>query len=777
MLSSCDVESSSIISSLITELAIEERVVIFRMISTDGRNVPLFCSMASREGRLVFLFCCLQITSFCVTGSKLEQFCPREYRVPCHRLCNCCNIVGKVTIQCEEPLQLQQIGLPYQMLHNANEIVFTDSGLHQLPGLCKMLRPGDKYSQLKVLNVAFNNISGISRQDFSCFPILKRLNITENKLKVLHDYTFSDLKQLTHLDLSHNQIRLIENQVFMSTQNFSSLIPKIQTVLLNHNQLKNMELWAFVHKDMRLFNFTHNFISKLTNKEGMDITNIVNNVKEGAYIDIRHNKLETLQLQNLSIYGVRDFKFMWQIFRYDIDARNNPWICDCKLYKTLAALKLFITFFKDEPFFHMKCAAPKSFRGKEGIKVLDMLVCPEYSDCPKNCTCVKRSCDNRLIAYCDNTHKTELPMKIPSDEDITELHLTGNKIKSLDNRYYLNKTKELHLGNNELNFISNDSINNLQKVDILNISHNALTILPSLVQNLSPKRYIDITHNPFTCSCGMLWMKDWLYRKRATIVNAEKVICFYKGKQIHIVELDPEAIDCIAVKTVTDKTTGIMISVGGIVALALIFFIGIRFHYELKVLITLKLNMQCWRDKDDIKSLSKYKFDVRLIFFDDIDNARETLWVKEKLMRLLEKDHKPPFRVCIESRDFVESDYRYWVQNADICLTVSRRVIVVFSQNFFRDEECMHQFRVASDQVIRQKLNNLIIILYDDVNREDFAKRKIKISHARKCIWKSENLFKEKLLYELPRFPLHTLLSDMTKPLMSDSNSNNYQAV
>lgn len=111
-------------------------------------------------------------------------------------------------------------------------------------------------------------------------------------------------------------------------------------------------------------------------------------------------------------------------------------------------------------------------------------------------------------------------------------HLVDNKITTFRRNFLPNPANNLtliNLRNNDLFFIDDDLFSNMPELTYVNLQMNLLkTLSPDVITNkLSEQLFIDISDNPFICSCSLKWLQDRihnfdLYRMRCYLDSGGK---------------------------------------------------------------------------------------------------------------------------------------------------------------------------------------------------------------------------------------------------------------
>ena len=247
-------------------------------------------------------------------------------------------------------------------------------------------------------------------------------------------------------------------------------------------------------------------------------------------------------------------------------------------------------------------------------------------------------------------------------------------------------------------------------------------------------------------------MKTWLQRHQARIQNIENVLCISEnpqGKAIYT--LPDEKFVCkeennnrsTAQSIIKEKTFRIIALTLGVFLAVLLIVLTLAYKYrgEVKVFTYTHFN---WHPFDRIDDSDPSKIYDAFVSYSGSDYE----WVLNTL-RLRLENHDPPYKLCIHHRDFlVGAPIQENILNS---VNQSKRMIMVLSRNFIKSEWCLLEFGAAHRKVLENRMNYLIIILFDDVNIVDlddeiklYMRTNTYLSISKKWFW-------EKLCYALPR--------------------------
>lgn len=191
--------------------------------------------------------------------------------------------------------------------------------------------------------------------------------------------------------------------------------------------------------------------------------------------------------------------------------------------------------------------------------------------CPEPCNCMDKY--SVQLADCASKDLLLVPMGLPSN--VTTLSLSANKIQVLKAKSFVNVTmiSSLWLGHNAIVTVEQDTLAPLVNLRNLDISHNKivsfpwedlvnLTALQLLKMNNNEMVYLpkdafltlkelrslrinnnkfttitqgtfeslslshlQIYNNPFTCSCSLEWLRDWIKEVKISVPEQESIAC------------------------------------------------------------------------------------------------------------------------------------------------------------------------------------------------------------------------------------------------------------
>uniref|UniRef100_A0A3P8WYX9 Slit homolog 1b (Drosophila) n=1 Tax=Cynoglossus semilaevis TaxID=244447 RepID=A0A3P8WYX9_CYNSE len=389
------------------------------------------------------------------------------------------------------------------------------------------------------LDLNGNNLTIITKTDFSGLKHLRVLHLMENQIVNIERGAFDDLRELERLRLNKNRLNHIPELLFQKNEALARLD-------LSENVIQAVPRRAF------------RGATELKNLQ-LD-KNHISCIEEGAFRALRSLEVLTLNNNNISSIPVSSFNHMPKLRTFRLHA--NSLRCDCHLawlspwLRQRPALGLFT-----------QCSSPPKLRGlnlaelrKTDFSCSGALAhafvqpCSLASgSCPPMC-----SCSNNIVD-CRGRGLTAIPAHLP--EAMTEIRLEQNGIKSVPPGAFTSykKLRRIDLSNNQISDIAPDAFHGLKALNSLVLYGNKITELPSGVfdglaslellllnankihciratvfkdlENLALLSLYDnklqslakgtfssllsiqtlhLAQNPFVCDCNVKWLADFL---------------------------------------------------------------------------------------------------------------------------------------------------------------------------------------------------------------------------------------------------------------------------
>uniref|UniRef100_A0A669E1W4 Slit homolog 3 (Drosophila) n=1 Tax=Oreochromis niloticus TaxID=8128 RepID=A0A669E1W4_ORENI len=319
------------------------------------------------------------------------------------------------------------------------------------------------------LDLNKNNITRITKVDFSGLKNLRILHLEDNQITVIERGAFQDLRLLERLDLSENQIQAVPRKAFRGITG-----------------VKNLQLDS----------------------------NHISCIEDGAFRALRDLEILTLNNNNITLIPLSSFNHMPKLRTLRLHSNNLH--CDCQLSwlsDWLRARRGLAPF--------TQCMAPAHMRGLNVPDVqkkdfvcngesFSLLRCSYVTVCPPSCSC------NNNIVDCRRKGLTEIPVNLP--EGIVEIDLSKNQISDIAADAFSglpNVNGSLHfrlLNANKINCLRVNAFQDLQNLNLLSLYDNKLqTISKGLFTPLRSIKTLHLAQNPFMCDCHLKWLADYLF--------------------------------------------------------------------------------------------------------------------------------------------------------------------------------------------------------------------------------------------------------------------------
>ncbi|TKS68674.1 Slit -like protein 1 protein [Collichthys lucidus] len=365
------------------------------------------------------------------------------------------------------------------------------------------------------LDLNGNNLTVISKTDFSTLKHLRVLHLMENQISNVERGAFDELKELERLRLNKNRLSQLPELLFQKNEALSRLD-------LSENFIQAIPRRAFRGAtDLKNLQLDKNHISC---------------IEEGAFRALRSLEVLTLNNNNISSIPVSSFNHMPKLRTFRL--HSNSLRCDCHLawlspwLRQRAALGLYT-----------QCSSPPSLRGLNLAELRKSdFACSGHGgsafvqpcslasgSCPPMC-----SCSNNIVD-CRGRGLTAIPAHLP--EAMTEIRLEQNGIKSVPpgafTSYkklrrmvlYGNKITELPSGvfdglaslellllnANEIRCVRASVFKDLENLALLSLYDNKIqSLAKGTFSSLHSIQTLHLAQNPFVCDCNVKWLADFL---------------------------------------------------------------------------------------------------------------------------------------------------------------------------------------------------------------------------------------------------------------------------
>ncbi|XP_046360781.2 protein toll-like [Haliotis rufescens] len=647
------------------------------------------------------------------------------------------------------------------------------------------------FQRVTSLNLSNNNLTKISEGLFNQFKCLKILNLADNELEKISNDAFNEHSDLVELilknnvltnlpsgilgtgeenstlrrfDASRNRIRFIGDNVFHEGLVF------LEQVDLSYNYLEAFEPWPYIprisiYSNKLFFNLQYNHISRFSNTLGWT------QIREpNVIVNLTHNRLRYFRKEDFSQYVAGKMPTIVQIDEMRLIVRDNPWFCDCGFHYLLKQINDTFYYGTNVAQSFMSCDGPSEFKGYNLSYFFnhpDQLICNITERCPADCKCQDRPHDGYILVDCSSAGEyADLPQTVPPGPLF--LQLPHNKITSLSRRDYLQNITKLDVSSNNILHLEDSFLEKVTSLEYIDIRNNSLKTLPHKLRNFRMSS-VRFSGNPLVCSCDTIWLNDWVRRNSENMSSdfLSRHLCYYNGRYLRLVDVTWNSLVCYR---------DIAISVSVVLGVLLIILIVCtvvccKRKYECKVLLYDYFRFHpfdhasCDKADDATKT-----HDVYISM--DRENEDIRLWVKDKLLKRLEKKSKsrPVYKVYYPCRqdDFGDSIADQMVEN----INKSRRVLAIVNSSYLKNGWSIEEFDFAHRLMEETKSGRLLVVLHGELDLSTVTQEPLKTYlSGRQCLNVSDRGLWRKLRYELPQRPRTNPISASRESLTSGISS------
>ena len=585
------------------------------------------------------------------------------------------------------------------LFHSVSKLNISEINLAGLNILKMGKKTFSKLGTLEILDIS-NNPRLVSQMDNLASSLLHtpikvlRLNNTG-----LGDYSSITplLKKFCRLDL--RELTLDGNYIHVIDPIFSQCFP-------------NIEIFSLAYNNIYLYTTLLHDILKLKNLIGLDISH------QGRYralpsmptTNTRKRKTREVTICEIKMACPLSLppKLQW------IDASNNE-------YHTSDFPEMALMRNSTLKFVNASHSEIQTF--------LRPIYCPYYV-CPNietidlsnnNLKCFATSFFNKTVTGCNwrsvkylylqNNklgHFEENPCTNPKNNTLRFLKSLPNlRILDISNNYFLSDEKltdvqtlsklyTLGLASNGFNNFSLKLIN-MTKLVKLNLANNNLQCLSKStihqldhlqqINNFTGGLTVDMSGNPFSCSCDCIHFFKWLARTDVSFVNIRSYQCVFHNDE----KIDLNRLSYVIIKLESQcyGTEWFQINIGAVGTayfLILLFTMMYRLrHYIWFFFAKMRLKRQMLRP---ILNKRKYTFNA----FVSCEHRDAKWFVKRRLLPILETE-ETKLKFCVAQRDFIVGVTI--IDNIIKAMNTSRKIIFIISEYFLESNWCKEELRIA----------------------------------------------------------------------------------
>ncbi|XP_045214836.2 protein toll-like [Mercenaria mercenaria] len=536
--------------------------------------------------------------------------------------------------------------------NHAETLVFSNSRLKTIPKYLNIL------NRLINLDLSHNEISTVSfNASEQICKKLKQLHLDNNDIHVIRPGNLDCLESLEKLSLANNNLKVIENGTFNVKLKALDYIHLVRNNLtsVDSSLVSKLLLSKETHA---IVNASFNSISTMINSINITIENFSHLTDIGVVLT--HNNITTVDVDYyFKMFNLtHPYPQFLQLWNCGIDARFNPFICDCALFPLASGLRKFYTMDPDNPVFSITCGSPRSLEGMMVRKVqADQFNCSVTQDCPDSCTCTKSIAIGLVTVDCRGQYLADdLPLTCPVADNI-HINIKSDNLIHLTLRAFLYNVSIFDVSQCAVADIDPTIVKALEgKINTsIYFNDNNLENIPKTFEkfNFSEGQVLTIDGNPFNCDCHTLWMKQWLLSNKNHIYHQDKIICENgPGKGKPMVEVPDSKYVCQTSLTFADI---LFITVGSLLTFVILVSVTVCKINSIHVFMISHFDIcrYCFRKRKH----RRLRYDIF------IPHSCEDDDIINDIVNNLEH-HDPPYKVCIGERNFAP------------CKTISENILV-----------------------------------------------------------------------------------------------------
>ncbi|KAL8582267.1 hypothetical protein ACOMHN_037024 [Nucella lapillus] len=252
-------------------------------------------------------------------------------------------------------------------------------------------------------------------------------------------------------------------------------------------------------------------------------------------------------------------------------------------------------------------------------------------------------------------------------------------------------------------------LQNVTSVRHLNVRSNDITVVDEDTLSLPFRRhvkYLDLTRNPFSCTCQLRWFKRWLDQVTANgTIHVKEYTKNYglvcdtppERRRLPILDFHLSDDDC------KEEIFGIVLGIVGL-CLLLVVIVASLLAYRYRLYLRSYLYRLRRRRRDGQGERPPHtEFDLYLAC-----SSRDTEWVCNALMPFLQDDHR--LSTFLRERDaplgiFVADSITEFIDK-------SARILLLISDNYTSEAWCQYEFQHIIYAAIDQQ-KDVIVVLKD----------------------------------------------------------------
>ncbi|XP_011675979.2 insulin-like growth factor-binding protein complex acid labile subunit [Strongylocentrotus purpuratus] len=629
---------------------------------------------------------------------------------------------------------------PFLGMASIKELSVFGCRIHRLIPLGNASYDFDNYPFISILDMRCNSIENVPADSYWGFTKLQALFLTHNKIKTFGNQSFCKLQSLTELDISYNKIAFLTPHTFaclssltklnvsgnsiqtISPQSFNGM-PSITSIFLSRNKITNLNnnkrLWTLT--TLRMLDLSFNDIKSIFPRRMNGLSNLtelrlsfnpVSYYDPIAFKDLR--SLQRLYLSNQKILVLQNtFQQLHtvlflcisntriKISGYSIDQFvNMTHLYELRMEKAqLTGSHLYDVVNNQSLFTGLH--ALKRLRLKDNyLHSLDSRVFYNLSK----------------LYYLDmtnsNIHVLRSGVFYPLSS-LAVLRLSGNKLAEIagDTFHGLSHLSFLNLQNNGLRGLEVTTFAQNPKLKTLLLPGNQISIIkPETVFPSNISLHLDVSRNPFACTCSLIWFRQWLHSANIDLKHADQTLC--SGTSLKefvnkpILSFHPE--DHCGVNVVLIVVLSFL---GVLVGVMAMLVYNKRWWLNHKIFL-LKLAIVGYIEMEEDFNAGNYRHHLNLMF-----HETEEEWVNQVMKPALE-ERLPHLQNIIYGDEDLHLGM-YYINALYDAIDNSFKTVLLLSNQSVNNAWTMTKLRMALEHINDTGLDKVILIFVEDIEDDN----------------------------------------------------------
>eukprot|EP00057_Strongylocentrotus_purpuratus_P001053 XP_001191385.3 PREDICTED: carboxypeptidase N subunit 2-like [Strongylocentrotus purpuratus] len=569
---------------------------------------------------------------------------------------------------------------------------------------------------LKMLLLSYNKISSLSNESFCLLTSLLELDVSSNKLVSLPPETFACLPNLTTLDVSNN---LLPN---ISPQSFDGM-PLIRSISLSGNRITDLNiggrLWTL--GTLKALDISNNYIPLIPRGKFKGLINLqvldVSNNQLTSYSEYAFTDLVLLREQHLSNEKVVLLKDTFKQLR-------------TLLYLDLSYTDIQVSQSSIEQFYNMTCLKDLNLESAT-LRDTDLYNGINNRSLFSGLFSLKKvhlndnylvSLDERVFHNLSKVYYLDLsksrkqvlrPGVFGPLSFLRVLYLRENKLVEMTGDIFhgLYLLNAVYIADNMLSGLEPTTFAQAPRLTVLSLSGNQIsTVERGTVLPANTSLRLDISRNPFTCTCTLTWFRKWLQLADIDLQHPEKTLCSktsLKGLVNQpIMAFHPEDHCGANIVLITVLTfTGVVLVMISMLAYNKRWWLNHKFFL-------LKLAVIGYEEMAEDFNADNYRHHLNLMF-----EEAEQEWV-DRVMRPFLEERMPHLQNIIYGDEDLHLGM-YYIPALYDAIDNSFKTVLLLRNQSVNDGWTMTKLRMALEHLNDSGLDKVILIFVEDIEDEN----------------------------------------------------------